>query len=279
MSEPFKIFICYAREDQEALEMLRKKLVPLQSDGQVQLWYDREITGGKDWDEAIRFNLKTADLVLLLISDDFFDSDYINQVEMKEALAGHTRQENIVVPVILYDCVWEAHREIARLQALPADAKPVFETQHWRTPADGFNNVVRGVLRILDEPDTEARRARKNTRLESLRQAEARATAEAERIAKEKKAAEKHRQEKAKAEAERLAAEKKEKEAAEARNKALPGMVPVKGGTFQMGEKGVAEPIHTVTLSDFEIGQFPVTQKLWQEMMGNNPANFKGEDL
>jgi len=39
----------------------------------------------------------------------------------------------------------------------------------------------------------------------------------------------------------------------------LPDLVFVKGGTFQMGEKGVAEPVHKVTLSDFEIGRTAVT--------------------
>jgi formylglycine-generating enzyme required for sulfatase activity len=46
-----------------------------------------------------------------------------------------------------------------------------------------------------------------------------------------------------------------------------------------MGEKGIAEPVHSVTLSDFSIGKYPVTQKLWQEVMGSNPSHFKGDDL
>ncbi len=73
------------------------------------------------------------------------------------------------------------------------------------------------------------------------------------------------------------AAEKKRQEEG-ARQKGLPDMVFVQGGTFQMGEKGVAEPVHPVTLSDFEIGKYPVTQKLWQEIMGANPSHFKGCD-
>jgi hypothetical protein len=74
------------------------------------------------------------------------------------------------------------------------------------------------------------------------------------------------------------AAEKKRREEEAARNSGLPDMVRVQGGTFQMGQKGVAEPVHAVTLSDFEIGKYPVTQKLWQEIMGTNPSHFKGCD-
>ena len=53
-------------------------------------------------------------------------------------------------------------------------------------------------------------------------------------------------------------------------------MVRVEGGTFQMGSNNddSEKPIHTVTLSLFEIGKYPVTQKLWEVIMGN-PSNFK----
>jgi formylglycine-generating enzyme len=45
-------------------------------------------------------------------------------------------------------------------------------------------------------------------------------------------------------------------------------MVFVKGSPFKMREN------HEVTLSDYHIGQFPVTQKLWMFVMnGENPSN------
>ncbi len=58
-------------------------------------------------------------------------------------------------------------------------------------------------------------------------------------------------------------------------------MVFVKGGTFQMGSniEDDEKPIHSVTVSDFYIGKYEVTQKLWKEIMGNNPSDFKGDNL
>ena len=64
-------------------------------------------------------------------------------------------------------------------------------------------------------------------------------------------------------------------------------MVAVKGGTFTMGctsEQGGdcdgdESPAHSVTLSDYYIGKFEVTQKLWKAVMGSNPSYFKGDDL
>ena len=63
-------------------------------------------------------------------------------------------------------------------------------------------------------------------------------------------------------------------------------MVRVVGGTFQMGatsEQGSdadsdETPVHSVTLSDYYIGQTEVTQELWEAVMGSNPSYFKGDN-
>ncbi len=38
------------------------------------------------------------------------------------------------------------------------------------------------------------------------------------------------------------------------------------------------KPVHPVKITDFHIGQFPVTQALWKWVMGNNPSFFRGDD-
>jgi Uncharacterized conserved protein len=64
-------------------------------------------------------------------------------------------------------------------------------------------------------------------------------------------------------------------------------MVFVEGGTFTMGctpdRDGEClndeKPKHKVTLSDFYIGKYEVTQELWDSVLGSNPAEFKGSNL
>jgi len=48
-------------------------------------------------------------------------------------------------------------------------------------------------------------------------------------------------------------------------------MVLIKGGTTVIGGK-------KVTVGDFYIGRYEVTQGLWKSVMGNNPSEFKGDD-
>jgi formylglycine-generating enzyme required for sulfatase activity len=58
-------------------------------------------------------------------------------------------------------------------------------------------------------------------------------------------------------------------------------MIFVQGGSFMMGSNDYDDekPVHQVTLSDFHIGKYPVTQAQWKAVMGNNPSYFKGDNL
>ena len=58
-------------------------------------------------------------------------------------------------------------------------------------------------------------------------------------------------------------------------------MKAVAGGTFRMGADDSdaynwEKPVHSVTISNYMIGETEVTQELWQAVMGSNPSNFKG---
>jgi formylglycine-generating enzyme required for sulfatase activity len=57
--------------------------------------------------------------------------------------------------------------------------------------------------------------------------------------------------------------------------------VYVRGGNFLMGSSlhNSESPIHEVTLEDFWLGKYPVTQQQYLAIMGENPSHFKGEDL
>ena len=61
-------------------------------------------------------------------------------------------------------------------------------------------------------------------------------------------------------------------------------MKPVEGGTFQMGSNDSEawdneQPVHSVTVSTFYMGETEVTQALWKAVMGSNPSTWKGDNL
>src|SRR5258708_32298052 len=97
---PVKIFFCYAHEDESLLMSLRKQLTPLQRNGQIEMWNDRDISAGAEWKREINEHLNTAQIILLLISPDFMASDYSYSTEMNQALDRHNRKEARVIPIV-----------------------------------------------------------------------------------------------------------------------------------------------------------------------------------
>lgn len=63
-------------------------------------------------------------------------------------------------------------------------------------------------------------------------------------------------------------------------------MVTVQGGAYSMGatyeQAGYSyedeEPVRKITLNDFAIGKFEVTQALWKAVMGDNPSFYIGDN-
>src|SRR5436305_11009545 len=101
------LFICYASEDQESLKRLIKHLRPLINSRKVTLWQDEEILAGEVWDRHIKDRLNKADVILLLVSANFFDSKYCWEEEVKVALQRLEAQEARVIPIILSPVDWK----------------------------------------------------------------------------------------------------------------------------------------------------------------------------
>jgi TIR domain len=105
---PIKIFFCYAHEDERLLNQLKIHLKPLQRQGTIEMWYDRDIDAGAEWEHEIDRHLDTSDIVLLLISPDFMNSDYCYSIEMKRAMERYENGEARVIPIILRHVYWLA---------------------------------------------------------------------------------------------------------------------------------------------------------------------------
>lgn len=69
----------------------------------------------------------------------------------------------------------------------------------------------------------------------------------------------------------------------DAAERAQDGLVLIEGGTFAMGSpkmerlRGKGETQHEVTLNDFYVDPYEVTQKDYKAVMGKNPSRHKGK--
>src|SRR2546429_4522349 len=137
-----RLFFSYAHEDERFRNELEKHLVLLRRQGLITMWHDRQIISGTDWSQDIDQNLIEASIILLLISSDFLASDYIFSVELQQALKRHVAGDARVIPIILRPVDWKTLSPLAKLQALPRDAKPVTQ---WSNRDGAFVDIVQGI--------------------------------------------------------------------------------------------------------------------------------------
>ncbi|MCW5924999.1 MAG: TIR domain-containing protein [Saprospiraceae bacterium] len=117
------IFISYAEEDAPVKDAFIKEFSPAAQSNHWRLWQDGEIKPGAFWDNEIKANLEKAEVVVLLVSSDFLNSEYKNIVELKHALAKQQQGLALVIPVILDDCLWEDHDMLPKIQAVKANER------------------------------------------------------------------------------------------------------------------------------------------------------------
>lgn len=119
-----KVFFSYSHADEALRDQLEKQLSLLKRQGIVEVWHDRRIGAGQDFAHEIDQHVETDDIILLLVSADFLNSDYCYDKEMTRAMERHHEGEAIVIPVILRACDWHG-APFGKLNATPPGGKPV----------------------------------------------------------------------------------------------------------------------------------------------------------
>jgi hypothetical protein len=148
MPMTWRVFYSYSHRDAELRERLGTYLAPLRQQNKIVEWHDRKIEPGADWEREISDQLNSADLILLLVSEEFLASDYCFGVEVERALARLKRGETRVVPILLRPCLWQESR-FSELQIIPRDAKAV---TLWASPEEAFVDVASEIRKMVSEP-------------------------------------------------------------------------------------------------------------------------------
>ena len=142
-----ELFFSYSHRDEELRNELEKHLSLLRRQGVIDLWSDHRIGPGKEIGGEIDQHLESADIILLLVSPDFLNSDYCYDIEMRRAMERHEGGETRVIPVILRPCDWQS-APFGKLKALPTDGKPV--TKH-QTLDDAFLDITRAIREVIQQ--------------------------------------------------------------------------------------------------------------------------------
>lgn len=131
---------------------LEKHLRLLQRQGDIITWQKRNIGAGRVWVDEADTHLNTAQIILLLISSNFLNSDYCYSKELTRALARHEANEAHVIPIMLRPVSWEG-APFSKLQMLPKDGIPI-ESPHWFSRDEAWLNVVGELRNVIAELTT-----------------------------------------------------------------------------------------------------------------------------
>jgi len=152
---PVMLFYSYAHDDEALRDELQGHLMILERRGVIRSWHDRAIVAGHDWSHEIDDHIRAADVVLLLISKDFFASDYIIGAELALAMQRQKWGETVVVPILLRSVDLQPEDakdmpfvDLLKTQGLPRDLKPVTS---WNNRDEAWTNVARGLRATVNE--------------------------------------------------------------------------------------------------------------------------------
>lgn len=144
-------FISYTHADEALKDQFLLHLGPLRREGLIRVWHDRMLNPGDHLDQNIQRELASSDLIILLISAAFLNSEYCFEEEMKRAFARQRAGGAKVVAVILRPCQWQNvpvgdGMTLSSFLAVPRDGKPV---TRWADPDEAFDDAAGAIRKMI----------------------------------------------------------------------------------------------------------------------------------
>ncbi len=137
--------VCVAAPlDAVLLGQWENHLRPLEQAGLITVWSERHLVPGADRVQAFQYQLDTADIVLLLLSADFFNAP--DCLVMMERAIERSRTDAIqVIPVLLRPVAWQ-ESPLARFVPWPSNGVPVTQ---WGNQDAAWDACVQRLRRLL----------------------------------------------------------------------------------------------------------------------------------
>lgn len=144
--QPLSVFISYAHEDEQIRSKLVGHLKLLERLDFIRHWDDRKILPGSAFGTEVDKQLDCADIILLLVSPDFLNSEYCYENEMARALRRHELGEARVIPIIVRPVDWES-APFRMLNVLPTEGRPIVM---WDNQDAAFVDIVKGIRSVIE---------------------------------------------------------------------------------------------------------------------------------
>jgi tetratricopeptide (TPR) repeat protein len=120
---PRPVFISYSHDDESWKDRLVAHLGVLEQEGLLEVWNDRRIAAGDDWQPEIEAAMSRAQVAVLLVTASFLTSKFIRGKEIPRLLERRQHDGLRVIPVIVKPCAWTEVGWLAALQCRPKDGR------------------------------------------------------------------------------------------------------------------------------------------------------------
>lgn len=141
------LFISYSHKDELFRDELCAALTPYERTSELKLWQDTVIVPGHKWEAEILRKLEEADLVVMLLSNDFIKSDYCMVQEYEVARRRDAVGECAIVPIVVRKCRFDK-LELGKLQAILPEGKPI---KNHRDRDTAWHEVTKQLDRVIKE--------------------------------------------------------------------------------------------------------------------------------
>jgi len=88
------VFLSYSRLDEAWKDRVSRHLSVLTEEGLLDVWDDRRIGAGADWEAEIRAAMNAADVAILLVSADLLTSRFIRDSEVPQLLRRRAKSQS-----------------------------------------------------------------------------------------------------------------------------------------------------------------------------------------
>lgn len=113
-----KVFISYSHEDRDKwLPLVKKFLTPLEKEGLI-IWTDEKIKVGEEWMQDIKFQLRSSKVGLLIITQSFLNSEFIDKNELPPLIEAR-KEGMILIPLLCENCSFKIDNRLNHLDARP----------------------------------------------------------------------------------------------------------------------------------------------------------------
>ncbi len=124
-----KVFISYSRKDIYWCDLVKKKLQPIKNAGLLEeIYLDRDSKAGQNWKKDLDKAVKEAKVAIILVSDYFLSSEFIEEYELKPFIEAYNAKKITVLPVILervyLSSQYPSHLAIKSITSLNPPDKP-----------------------------------------------------------------------------------------------------------------------------------------------------------